>query len=118
MAVPAWVDYHHPDFISAVKEMQPELRHLRAFLAVADQGSANRAGAALFRAPSAVSRSVHKLEHELGVELFERRARGMLLTECGRALLVRAQRVYAEMQRARTDLAALVEKGSVRNAAI
>src|SRR5436190_20333846 len=98
--------------------MQPELRHLRAFLAVADQGSANRAGAALFRAQSAVSRSVHKLERELGVRLFERRARGMLLTEYGRALLVRAQRVHTEMQRARTDVAAVVDKGGVRNAAI
>jgi LysR family transcriptional regulator, regulator for genes of the gallate degradation pathway len=98
--------------------MQPELRHLRAFLAVADQGSANRAGAALFRAQSAVSRSIHKLERELGVKLFERRARGMLLTEYGRALLVRAQRVRAEMQRARTELATLVEKGGVRNAPI
>ena len=68
--------------------MQPELRHVRAFLAVADQGSVNRAGAALFRAQSAVSRSIHKLECELGVELFERRARGMLLTEYGRALLM------------------------------
>jgi LysR family transcriptional regulator of gallate degradation len=105
-------------FLSAVKEMQPELRHLRAFLAVADQGSANRAGAALFRAPSAVSRSIHKLESELGVELFERRSRGMLLTEYGRALLVRARRVHTEMQRARSELAALVAKGSVRNAAI
>src|SRR6266699_1417044 len=105
-------------FLLAVKEMQPELRHLRAFLAVADQGSANRAGAALFRAPSAVSRSIHKLEYELGVKLFERRARGMLLTEYGRALLVRARRVYAEMQRARTEIAALAAKGSVRNAAI
>jgi LysR family transcriptional regulator, regulator for genes of the gallate degradation pathway len=98
--------------------MQPELRHVRVFLAVAVQGSANRASAALFRAQSAVSRSVHKLEYELGVKLFERRARGMLLTEYGRALLVRARRVHAEMQRARTELAALVEKGSVRNAAI
>ena len=98
--------------------MQPELRHLRAFLAVADHGSAYQAGAALFRAQSAVSRSIHKLESELGVELFERRARGMLLTEYGRALLVRARRVHAEMQRARTELAALAEKGSVRNAAI
>jgi hypothetical protein len=60
-----------------------ELRHLPAFLAVADQGSANRAGAALFRAQSAVPRSIHKLERELGVELFERRARGRLLTEHG-----------------------------------
>ena len=105
-------------FLSAAKETQPELRHLRAFLAVADQGSANRAGATLFRAPSAVSRSIHKLEYELGIELFERRSRGMLLTEYGRALLVRARRVHAEMQRARIELAALVEKGSVRNAAI
>jgi len=98
--------------------MQPELRHLRAFLAVADQGSANRAGAALFRAQSAVSRSIHKLERELGVQLFERRARGMLLTEYGRALLVRARRVHAELQRARSEVAALTEEGSVRNAAI
>jgi LysR family transcriptional regulator of gallate degradation len=42
----------------------------------------------------------------------------MLLTEYGRALLVRARRVHAEMQRARSELAALVAKGSVRNAAI
>ena len=98
--------------------MQPELRHLRAFLAVADQGSANRAGAALFRAQSAVSRSIHKLERELGVKLFERRPRGMLLNEYGRALLVRARRVHAEMQRARAEVAAAVNKGSVRDAAI
>ena len=96
--------------------MQPQLRHLRAFLAVADQGSANRAGAALFRAQSVVSRSIHKLERELGVRLFERRARGMLLTEYGRALLIRTRRVNAEMQRARAELGALADKGSVRNA--
>src|SRR4029450_5703430 len=98
--------------------MQPELRQLRAFLAVADQGSANQAGAALFRAQSAVSRSIHKLESELGVALFERRARGMLMTEYGRALLVRARRGHAEMQRAPTELAAVVDKGSVRNVPI
>jgi LysR family transcriptional regulator of gallate degradation len=98
--------------------MQPELRHLRAFLAVADQGSANRAGATLFRAQSAVSRAIHKLEAELGVALFERRARGMLLTEYGRALLVRARRVEGEMQRARGDVAALTDARRVRNAPI
>jgi len=99
-------------------EVQPELRHLRAFLAVADQGSASRAGATLFRAQSAVSRSIHKLENDLGVALFERRARGMLLTQYGQALLVRARRAHAEMQRARSELGALADKGSVRNAAI
>jgi len=98
--------------------MQPELRHLRVFLAVADQGSANLAGAALFRAQSAVSRSIHKLESALGVELFERRARGMLLTEYGRALRLRARRVQEEIQSARSDLAALAPGGTVRNAPI
>jgi DNA-binding transcriptional LysR family regulator len=48
--------------------MQPELRQLRAFLAVADQGGANRAGIVLFRAQSAVSRSIHKLESERVLE--------------------------------------------------
>jgi LysR family transcriptional regulator, regulator for genes of the gallate degradation pathway len=98
--------------------MQLELRHLRAFLAVAEQGSANRAGAALFRAQSAVSRSIGKLEAELGAALFERRARGMLLTEYGRALLLRAHRVQAEMHRARAELALVAPKGAVRNAAV
>jgi LysR family transcriptional regulator, regulator for genes of the gallate degradation pathway len=98
--------------------MQLELRHLRAFLAVAEQGSANRAGAALFRAQSAVSRSIHKLESELDVALFERRARGMLLTEYGKALLLRARRVHAEMQRARVEMAALADKGVSRNPAV
>ena len=98
--------------------MQLELRHLRAFLAVAEEGSAYRAGEALFRAQSAVSRSIHKLEGVLGVKLFERRAHGMLLTEYGRALLVRASRVQHEVQRARADLVAMTSKGTVRNAAV
>ncbi len=98
--------------------MQPELRHLRAFLAVAEQGSANRASATLYRAQSAISRSIGKLERELDVELFERRSRGMLLTEYGRALLVRAQRVQAEMELARDEMSAIVGKGRGRNAAI
>ena len=87
--------------------MQPELRQLPAFLAVADQGSANRAGIALFRAQSAVSRSIHKLESELGVTLFERRARGMLMTEYGRALLVRARRVVPKCKPRAPSLARL-----------
>lgn len=98
--------------------MQLELRHLRAFLAVAEQGSANRAGLTLFRAQSAVSRSIHKLEQALGARLFERRARGMLLTEYGRALQVRARRVHDEMERARSELGALGGRDKVRNAPI
>ena len=98
--------------------MQLELRHLRAFLAVADEGSAYRAGEALFRAQSAVSRSIHKLEAGLAVKLFERRAHGMLPTEYGRALLVRARRVQQEVQRARSDLVAMTDRNTVRNAPV
>jgi DNA-binding transcriptional LysR family regulator len=94
--------------------MRPELRHLRAFLAVAEHGSANRAGATLYRAQSAISRSIHKLEDELGVALFERRARGMLLTQYGRALLVRARRACMPRcsQRAATSRRSPTRDGS------
>jgi LysR family transcriptional regulator, regulator for genes of the gallate degradation pathway len=98
--------------------MHPELRHLRAFLAVVEQGSAHRAGAALFRAQSAVSRSIRRLENELGVQLFERRSRGMLLTEYGKALLLRARRVQQELQLARTEIASMIPAHDERNAAI
>src|SRR5437667_259099 len=95
--------------------MQPELRHVRAFLAVADQGSVNRAGAALFRAQSAVSRSIHKLECELGVELFERTSRGMMPTPAGAALALRLKRALAEIRHAVADIASLrgITQGTV-----
>jgi len=113
-----WLDCAYPLSTRNPPGMQLDFRHLRAFLAVADQGSANRAGAALFRAQSAVSRSIQKLERELCVGLFERRARGMLLTEYGRALLVRAQRVQGEMERGRGELAALAGRATARNAPV
>jgi LysR family transcriptional regulator, regulator for genes of the gallate degradation pathway len=92
--------------------MQLSTRHLRAFQAVADHGSVNRAAAALFRAQSAVTRSIHKLERELGVAMFERRARGMLPTAFGRALLTRTRRAFAEMQLARKHLMARSQGGT------
>jgi LysR family transcriptional regulator of gallate degradation len=81
------------------------IRHLRVFLAVVDTGSVTKASAVLFRAQSAVTRSIHELERQLRVELFERRARGMLLTEFGKVLLRRAKAAQSELERARRDLA-------------
>jgi LysR family transcriptional regulator of gallate degradation len=89
----------------AAVSMTFNIRHLRAFLAVADCGSVSKASVRLFRAQSAVTRSIHELERGLGVDLFERRAQGMLLTEFGRALLRRAKAAHAELERARRDLA-------------
>ncbi len=84
------------------------LRHLRVFLAVVDHGSVTRASEALLRAQSAITRSIHELEHELAVPLFERRAQGMLTTRYGQALETRARRVSGELQSARRELVRLL----------
>jgi LysR family transcriptional regulator of gallate degradation len=74
------------------------LSQLRAFRMVADTGSATRAAAALFRAQSAVTRSVQELESALGEPLFVRSPSGMLPTPVGRAILKRCERIFAELE--------------------
>lgn len=63
---------------------------LRYFLEVARTGSVNQAAQRLHVAASAVSRQLGKLEDSLGVALFDRQARGMVLTEAGARLLAHA----------------------------
>jgi DNA-binding transcriptional LysR family regulator len=65
----------------------PELRQLRAFLAVAEELNFTRAGERLHVGQQAVSKSVRQLESELGVALLERTTREVRLTPAGRALL-------------------------------
>ena len=76
-----------------------ELRHLRYFLAVADEGTFTRAAARLFVAQPALSRQVRDLERHVGAPLFVRGSRGAALTDAGRRLLPRARRVVAEFDR-------------------
>ena len=82
------------------------LRHLRAFSAVAAAGSVAAAADALYRVASAVTRSVLDLEAALGRPLFDRRARGMALNAYGELVLVRALRIEREFEEARTQLVA------------
>lgn len=70
----------------------PELRHLRAFVAVADELSFTRAAARLHLSQQAVSKTVGQLERELGVELLARTPRGVRLTDAGRELLADGRR--------------------------
>lgn len=79
-------------------------RFIRTFLAVVDKGSASKAGEVLGRAQSAVTRSIHELETELGIELFERHSSGMLLTPFGRVLENRGRRALHQMDEARQAL--------------
>jgi DNA-binding transcriptional LysR family regulator len=68
-----------------------ELRHLRYFVAVAEQRSFLRAARHLRVAQPALSRQIRDLEHTLGVTLFHRQPRGVVLTTAGEAFLVEAR---------------------------
>jgi DNA-binding transcriptional LysR family regulator len=71
---------------------------LRYFVEVARTGSLSDASARLHVAVSAISRQVARLESELGAVLFERRPRGMALSEAGERLLAYAQRSLLEAE--------------------
>lgn len=79
------------------------LRHLHAFAAVAAAGGIRRSSENLYRASSAVARSVAALETALDVQLFERKGRGMLLTAAGDVVRLRADRIEAELRDVRDD---------------
>lgn len=59
---------------------------LETFIVVADMGSFNKAAEALFISPPAVTKQINLLEKDLGLTLFVRTYRGLLLTEAGRSL--------------------------------
>jgi DNA-binding transcriptional LysR family regulator len=72
-----------------------ELRHLRYFTAVAENGGFGRAAQLLHVAQSAISEQVRDLESELGAPLFDRNNRNIRLTAEGEQFLVDAQAVLA-----------------------
>jgi DNA-binding transcriptional LysR family regulator len=78
-----------------------ELRHLRYFVAVAEELHFSRAAQRLHVAQPAVSEQVRKLEEELGVRLLNRTKRTVSLTEAGAALLGEARRVLQQVEVAR-----------------
>jgi LysR family hca operon transcriptional activator len=78
-----------------------ELRHLRYFVAVAEEGSLTVAAERrLHTAQPSLSRQIRDLEHEVGVELFVRSARGVELTDSGRAFLDHARLALMQVEAA------------------
>jgi len=70
---------------------------LRIFHAVAEAGSFTHAGEVLNLSQSAVSRQIHSLEDSLGVSLFHRHARGLILTEQGEVLNRNVREIFAKL---------------------
>src|SRR5262249_10407895 len=76
-----------------------ELRHLRYFIAVAEEGSlTNAAERRLHTAQPSLSRQIRDLELEIGVKLLERKARGIALTAAGRIFLDHARLALMQIE--------------------
>jgi DNA-binding transcriptional LysR family regulator len=93
-----------------------DLRHIRSFLAVAEETSITRAAARMYLTQQGLSRQIQLLERALGVTLLVRTSRGVLLTAAGEELAAGAKvltaDVHALVQRIRA--AARQQSGSLR----
>src|SRR5256884_9957392 len=92
-----------------------ELSQLEVFLAVARERRFSRAAEKLFRTQSAVSQTIHKLEHELGEALFDRSSREGVLTDAGKVLYEYAEKLLNLRGEATESLAELrvLQKGKL-----
>ena len=78
------------------RDLSMNLKQLEVFIAVAESGSFSRAAEITFLTQSTVSQHISSLEKEFELKLLDRTGKGALLTEAGKLLLDRAQRVVAE----------------------
>ena len=97
-----------------------ELRHLQTFHAACRHGSFVKAAEALQYAQSTITLQVQQLEQDLGVKLFDRQGRRLRLTEAGRLLRDRTERLLEGVSNLKETMAALAtgDAGYVRFGAI
>ncbi|WP_418648330.1 LysR family transcriptional regulator [Thauera butanivorans] len=93
-----------------------ELRHLRCFVAVAEELHFTRAAERLHIEQSPLSRTIKELEDDLGALLFERNRRGTRLTQAGVVFLEGVRRLLTMLEQARENVKAISAgyRGSLR----
>lgn len=87
-----------------------ELEQLRQLVTIADEGTMQAAATQLHLSPSALSRSLRRLEEELGQQLFDRTKNSMRINDRGRLALEHARAILAEERRLRDDFAAVAKR--------
>ncbi|WP_173917180.1 LysR family transcriptional regulator [Halobacillus sp. Marseille-Q1614] len=93
-----------------------DIRHLKYFIEVARSSSFTRAAENLFVTQPTISKMIKNLEAELGVELFERSRKQLILTDAGRVILDQAQTIDKAFSNLETELDDLLglQKGHIR----
>ena len=92
----------------------PDLRQIRAFVAVVEEGSFTLAARRIFVTQSAVSHSLRTLEEQLSCKLLDRTGKRVVVTAEGELLLKRCRRVLHELDQAGRDLDGLRRWGQTR----
>ena len=87
-----------------------DIARLRTLRELSSRHTMAAVAEALFLTPSAVSQQISQLEEETGVTLVERQGRGVRLTPAGELLVAHADRVFAELDRAKSEIAAIREE--------
>ena len=97
-----------------------DLRQLNAFATIVSAGSLGRAAEKLHVTQPALSRTVRRLEQQVGAPLFERHSKGMQLTAVGSALLPHATLLLREAENATEEINAMrgLAKGTIRVGAV
>src|SRR5882757_1535211 len=93
-----------------------EIRQLRAFLAIAEAKTFTAGARRVNVTQAAISMQIRQLEDEVGLQLFTRTPRRVIMTEAGEHLLERARRIMREHDTALAEIAELggVEHGRLR----